>query len=283
MTNRYKYYDERGQHLHTLDGRPLIGTSSVAKKVLAKPLAWYGSGQAVKLLGVEDGKLLTRIKNKKASVGEKEELMKKLEIAKAMISKMDDAQFFTLVDQMYREHDVYMRSRAKPGQDLHAELERFVKWKMEGVRSRDTFGFHGAGMMFSDQIIPFIKWSDDNVKRFLWSEGHCYSEKHWIGGICDVGYERNDGGFGIGDFKSTKDAYIDQFWQCAGYDIAISENGVFDADGNQMGMMRGKPFSEYMVFPFGAEKPEPKFYYDQTGGREAFIAMLLIYRKMPQE
>ncbi len=47
---KYKYYDEKGEHLHTLDDRPLIGTST-ALKVLAKPLTWWASGLACAELG----------------------------------------------------------------------------------------------------------------------------------------------------------------------------------------------------------------------------------------
>ena len=42
-------------------------------------------------------------------------------------------------------------------------------------------------------IGAFIKWAKANVDKFLWSEGHCYSEKYWIGGIGDGGYMTKDG------------------------------------------------------------------------------------------
>ncbi len=82
------------------------------------------------------------------------------------------------------------------------------------------------------QVRLYTEWACQNVKRFLFTEGHCYSEKHWIGGICDAGYERLDGRFELGDHKSSREAYVSQFFQIAGYDIEISENGVLDANGN---------------------------------------------------
>lgn len=39
------------------------------------------------------------------------------------------------------------------------------------------------------------------------------------------------------DFKSSKEAYLSQFFQIEGYDIAISENGIFDADGKHIGVV----------------------------------------------
>jgi len=120
------------------------------------------------------------------------------------------------------------------------------------------------------------------VKRFLFTEGHCYSEKHWIGGICDAGYERLDGRFELGDHKSSREAYVSQFFQIAGYDIEISENGVLDANGNLLYTLE-KPVSRYCIFAFGGTTPQPCFYEDIKGGREAFLAALLLYRKLPQE
>jgi hypothetical protein len=167
-----------------------------------------------------------------------------------------------------------MRSRAKVGTDLHAELERFVKENME---CREDVG------TYSPQIKPFIEWTYANVKRFLWSEGHCYSDvPNWIGGICDVGYERKDGTFGIGDFKSSKDAYFEHHVQIGGYDIEIGQNGVLDADGNLIYKLE-KPVSEYIVVPFGAETVKPVPNYDVAGMREAFLHMLAIYKKKPQD
>ena len=270
MANRYKYTDVRGEHLHSLDGRPLIGTSRVGS-VLSKPFAWYGSGKAVEAFGCPDAKVLTKIKNKKATTDEMANHYDALKLSLSMIQKMTPAQFCDLIDQAYRAHDTFKKRKAQQGTDLHAELERFVKDHMRKSPS-----------VYDEKIEPFQTWTFANVKRFLWSEGHNYSEKNWVGGICDAGYESNEGKFGIIDFKSAKEAYIDHFWQCAGYDINISENGVFTPDGDQIYQLE-KPISEYCVFAFGAEKPKPQFNFDMAGSKEAFQAMLTIYKKLPQD
>jgi hypothetical protein len=271
IVNRYRYTDLRGEHLHSLDGQPLIGTSRVGS-VLSKPFAWYGSGKAVETFGCPDAKVLTKIKNKKATPDEIFKHNDALKVARKLISGMTDEQYAKLVDQAYRAHDTFKRSKAQAGTDLHAELERFVKDEMRLIKE---------SLLYDPKIQPFIDWSRQNVKRFLWSEGHNYSEKNWVGGICDAGYESVKGDFGIIDFKSAKEAYIDHFWQCAGYDINISENGVLTADGDLIYKLEN-PISEYCVFAFGAEKPKPQFNYDMTGSKEAFQAMLTIYRKLPQ-
>jgi hypothetical protein len=272
MTNRYKYYDEKGEHLHTLDGQPLVGTSRIGN-VLAKPLAWYGSGKAVEVFGCPDPKVLTKIKNKKATKEEIDALAYHLDVSLRALKLMDVTQFGALIDKAYRAHDTYKRERAKGGTDTHASCEGFIKDTMTGIADTSKY---------PEQIQPFIQWSRENVKRWLWSEGHCYSEKHWIGGICDAGYEKLDGTFGILDFKSTKEAYVPQFWQCAGYDIQISENGVLDKDGNIIWICGLISFDEYCIFAFGGE-PKPYFFSDPKGAQEAFLATLLIYNKLPQE
>jgi len=121
--------------------------------------------------------------------------------------------------------------------------------------------FISKDTQYDPKINPFIEWARKNVKKYLWSEVHCYSEKNWIGGISDVGIELNDGRVGIFDFKSAKEAYDSHFFQIAGYDIQISENGGFDAEGNKTFTLP-KPLEFYAVIPFGAENIIPIFNED---------------------
>ncbi len=273
--NRYCFKNEYGEHAHFLDNRPLIGTSRVGS-ILAKPLTWWASGLAVQAFGCPDPKILTKIKNKKASQDEISKHRSAMKLALEMIQRMDVDEFSALHDKAYRAHQSTLKEKAVAGTDLHAELERFVKGLInDGMSNFDRENY-------DPKIYPFIDWYVDNVKRFLWSEGHCYSSVHWLGGICDVGYEKHDGTFGIGDFKSAKDAYPEHFFQIAGYDIEISENGVLDADGNLLYTLE-KPVTEYIVVPFGAPKVFPRRNFDQVGMRECFLHMLAIYKKMPQE
>jgi hypothetical protein len=75
------------------------------------------------------------------------------------------------------------------------------------------------------------------------------------------------------DFKSSREAYFSQFVQVAGYDIEISENGIFDADGNRIKKVEDiGEISFYAVFPFGMENPAPQFSFDTQGMRKGFEA-----------
>ncbi len=265
----YKYIDEKKEHLHTLNGKPLIGTSSVGS-VIAKPLTYWASGLAVMQLGVPDSKILTKYKNKTATQDEIDTLFRGCDAFLENLRGMDTDSYVKLMQKAYTAHATTLKDKAEEGTDLHAELERYVKWHMHHINE---------SIEYSDQIKPFVDWTEKNVKRFLWSEAHCFSEKMWVGGISDVGAELNDGKVIIIDFKSSKEAYLGQFWQCVGYAIQIEENGWFDKDGNQMGKLE-KPIDYVCIVPFGAPKVEPQFNFDMSGGKDAFLAELVLYKKL---
>lgn len=266
----YKFDSKR--HYHSLDGQPLVGTSGVLS-VIAKPLTWWASGLAVQVLGVPDPKVLTKIKNKTILPDELEtlntELPKKLE----EIKKMNAQEYLALLDSAYRAHTTTLKEKATEGTDLHAELERYVKDQIEGV-TIPTKKYH-------PRIQPFIDWYQENVKEPLWSEIHCYSQVHWLGGISDFGFVDKQGRVAIMDFKSSKQAYHTQFWQCGGYDLQITENGGYTPAGDKIFTLPA-PISYYAVFPFGSDNPVPELEFDVSGCKEAFRACLFLYKKLPQ-
>lgn len=273
-TKKYEYFDEKGEHLHTLEGKPLKGTSGVCK-VIGIPLSWWASGHAVRILGIPDAKVITKIKRRTATKAEIDALNASVAAKLEEIKTMDPKQYFELLDLAYRAHSLSLAESADAGTDLHAELERFVKDRIEG------FDIDKPVKAYHPRIKPFIEWYIENVETPLWSEIHCYSEKHWLGGISDFGFIDKKGLLGIMDFKSSKDAYATQFWQCAGYDIQLSENGGYTAKGQKIFDLP-RPVDYYAVLPFGMEKPVPKFEYDVEGCKEAFLACLFLSTKLPQ-
>lgn len=272
--NEYKYTDEGKSHLHTLNGKPLIGTSSAAS-VLAKPLTWWASGLACAKFGwINKG-------NAKKGWTPKSDRIKAAEIGQKKVMELGVDQYLNLLDSAYAAHAENLKETASDGTDLHAEIEKFIKFCLfVGVKNgcdAEYRGNHGA--FFDNRIQPFIDWTSIKVKRFLWSEMHCYSERLWVGGITDFGFEDNDGNYSVGDIKSSKEAYLSQFWQDAGYDIQISENGGFDRDGNKVFTL-DKPISYYTVFPFGMDKPEAQYHFDVEGSKLAFEAEIFLYKKL---
>lgn len=259
---KYRFNEE--EHIHLLDEQPLCGTSTVMQ-VVAKPLTWWASGLAVAKFGWLDPK-----KNSPASV--KTALKEGFDRVRAL--SLND--YNKLLDEAYRAHSVLLKSTAKTGTDMHEELEKYVKLCLEkdGIPVAVNDSEHKAVVLFS-------KWAIENISKFLWSEAYCYSKEHWIGGITDCGVELKNGETGIIDFKSSKEAYPNQFWQCAGYDLQLSENGGLDKDGNLLFKLE-KPIAFYAILPFGASEPEPVFEYDVAGSKEAFKSCLNIYKKLEQ-
>ena len=257
----YRFNEEL--HCHTLDGAPLIGTSSMAS-VLNKPgLTYWASGLCAEKFGwCNKG----NAKNGWTDKGFRLELSRKV---RESIGLLDDDAYLKLLDEAYSAHTSTLKSSAKMGVDLHAECERFVRDEMSGYKL-------GA---YNVKIMPFINWTRKNVKRFLWSETHCYSKELWLGGISDCGFEDMDGKIAVLDFKSSKDVYISQFWQCIGYAIQLEENGGFDKNGKNIFVL-DKPIDYVAVLPFGMPNPEVKINYDMKGGKEAVKAMLLLYKKL---
>ena len=230
--NRYHFDEEN--HIHFLDDKPLCGTSSVVG-VLSKPLTWWASGLAVEKFGWKNPKI-TDDEERIASVKEGYEKIKSLSLE----------EFDKLLDEAYRAHSVKLDDSAQKGTDLHAELERFVKYKMNPA---DATVFE----VKDERIKLFIDWTNANVKRFLLSEAHMYSERLWLGGITDCVAELNDGTVGIIDFKSSKESYLSQFVQGGGYSIQLKENGAFDKDGNLIYKL-DKNIDWIAIVPFGRKK-----------------------------
>ena len=228
-----KYHFDKEKHLHFLDNKPLTGTSSIGQ-VLSKPLTWWASRKALEVLGWSNPKKVSKEERLKI-VKEKYEAIKGLTIKK----------YLKLLDKAYRAHYDSLKESADEGTDLHAELERFVKSRMG--KSKEN--------QFDEKIKPFIQWSDKNIKEFLASESHCYSERLWIGGIVDAVAKLSNDKLAVIDFKSSKEAYITQFIQACLYAIQINENGLWSEDGQyhkETGLIE-----KIIIIPFGADKLPP--------------------------
>lgn len=260
--NRYKYTDEKKAHLHTLDDKPLIGTST-ACKIIAKPLTWWAAGMALKSLGWANKKL------------GREELLKAAEEGLKRIAHLTEPEpWANFLQECYCAHDTSKKEAGVAGTDMHADLERYVK---ECIEKHDGKPFI-AGPDFQPKTITFSIWATTNVHRFLWSEAHCYSDRLWVGGISDAGAQMNDSKLAVIDFKSSKDAYYDQYVQAAGYALQIEEHGLFDPNGNAIEVLPIYHFDVLYVVPFGAEDPTPQPHFDVEGRKADFEAAVRLYK-----
>lgn len=265
--SQYQYTDEGKKHLHTLNDKPLIGTSSVCS-VLNKPLHWWALQIGLSKLG------WTKIKEKKGGkyiFNKKEDRIARATEFVDLIGKLTGGDYLKLLDEAYYAHDKVKSESAKTGTELHAEIEIYIKSCMLTNNGKPLTSSN-------EKIKPFVDWALQNVQYFIWSEMHCYSEKYWLGGISDCGFMDNEGKIAILDIKSSSEAYDSQFWQCAGYAIQIEENGGFNSKGIQA--MKPIKIDYFVIFPFGMEKPEAQYNYDKQGCVEAFLSALTIYKKI---
>lgn len=238
----YKF--DHDNHVHSLDGKPLTGTSSIGN-VLAKPaLIQWAANMAVQYIEskLPDSKLFTVTKD------EMSEWLKEAKFA----------------------HKKKKESAAVKGTDLHEMLEKFVKSEMGKWNYKDDE---------FEAIKPYMDWSRANVKEYLASEAHCYEEELWVGGITDCVAELNDGTLAVIDFKSSKEAYITHFIQVAGYAIQIEKNGMFSEDGEHSKKLEGK-IGALVIVPFGAKEIVPTIRYSVEDYKTGFRQAVGLYRLM---
>ena len=261
---KYKYIDnEKQKHWHEIDGKPLLGTSSVCN-VIAKNLTWWAAEcSAVECL--EAGEKIPTIREEYLEAKKKgKEGIDALQVKYPIFKK---ARFAHFVDK---------NSKADKGTDLHAVLEEYVKLCLKDFEGR-PIDIEGSNLLDApEQVKLFSKWAVQNIDRFVFSEAHCYSENLWIGGISDCGFIDKQGKVGIIDFKSAKEAYISMFIQIALYDLQLSENGGFDENGKKL--LEPIKADYYAVWPFGGNVVEPTLNYDVESLRQAGLAALTLYK-----
>lgn len=254
----YKF--DKKIHAHTLDDKPLLGTSTVVG-VIAKPLTWWASGLACEKFGWLNPKYNSHLdRNNKA---------------KEFLDKYRDKtveEWLILCDEAYKAHATKLKNSAESGTDLHAVLEDYVK---ECINTNS--GNPIVPATEHEQLEKFANWACEHVEEFLWSEVNCYSEKLWVGGISDCGVKLKNGKTGIIDFKSSKESYQSQFIQCAGYDIQLTENGGFDEKGNQTFVL-DKPLDFYAIVPFGSEEFTIDFRYNVDELKKGFESAVCLYK-----
>lgn len=266
----YRFINEKGEHRHEFNGRPLLGTSTVTG-VIAKPLTWWASGLAVAELGwIKPADWRKKPTEEEVARIEKARINNALDMLEKY-SGMKPEEYCKLLDKAYAAHSKTLAKAADKGTDMHADLEAYVKnvIKANGVPYVEETDNRAVGI--------FSEWAFRNIRRFIVSEGHCYSERLWTGGITDCIAEMHNGKTIIIDFKSSKEAYLSQFIQAAGYDIAVSENGIHSADGT-LTLKLEQPIDGYAIFPFGAEKVEPQFRWDTQKLKQGFEAATVLYK-----
>ncbi len=282
MSNRYKYTEDvklarelglaskwtRTVHIHLLDNKPLIGAST-AKGIVSKGDVlnqWYADMAALEGLSrpQQDIKAeylaIQDINNKFEKAKAKKELDKKYpdyaESRKAANKRRDDA--------------------ADTGTARHSSLEDYIHLCL----AKGGVPQEAGEVIYAPEVKAFIDWSLKEVAEFYFTEACCFHEGLWIGGIADLGLKLKNGKRLVGDHKSSKEAYPDQFLQCAIYDTALSHSGGLDKEGNKL--FDWQPADGYVVFPFRSVPFTPEFRWDVDGFREMAVCAVKLYKGMEQ-
>lgn len=228
----YKF-DEK-KHVHTLNGKPLIGTTSLIKEIMPPPLSWWASGKALEMLGWTNPKLV----KEEDGLGEVSRFLKALpELSN------NEASWYDFLQKCYKNHANTSKKRANEGKDTHAKVEEAVK---EAITN------HGGLLRESyedEEVERFASWG--RGKQFIYSEINVYSEILWLGGQLDLIYKEMDEYY-LADIKTSKAIYPSQFIQQGLYDCQQEENGFYDAGGNKLGdPLKIKGYTVVTVPPAG--------------------------------
>lgn len=264
--NRYRF--SKDPHAHFLDNKPLLGTSTITG-VINKELSWWASGMCASKLGWMNPKRNDEGKYLKGEAKLKDRMNDCLVRAGDTLTKikmMTVAEYFDLLANAYKAHNEKKESRAQEGTDLHDSAEEWIKGQITGVPI----------LLPDPKLKSFIDWAEKNVKRFLFSEVCCFSEKLWTGGKTDFGYENMEGLNILSDLKSREKAYFSDFAQIGGYGEGIAENGIYDDNGNKL--FDPINFDGYAVFPLTEKFTEPVVRLDTMRWRDTFKFCTGLYK-----
>lgn len=184
-------------HRYYLNGVAMTGVTTILG-VIAKPqLIKWASDQAVDYIKEHQMDVGVGVPPKTVTVTEEE-----LENArKAFAIKRDKA--------------------ADQGTSVHAEIEQYIKCKMNGL----DWGTD------NEQVKHFISWADKYKVEFIASEEQVYSEKLFVAGTYDFACII-DGRKYLGDLKTANGLYPEYFYQCAAYRMMAEEMGQTDFKGS---------------------------------------------------
>ena len=250
------FYFDKAAHAYFRNGKPYIGTTT-ALNVLSKELTWWASGQACEVLGWKNPKKFS-----------KEECLTSARELFTTIKGMTAEDYLKLLNKAYRAHNDRKNEAKDTGTDMHSLLEDFIRCQMAGQYP-----------MFIDPIIePFVKWSNANVKRFLFTELCTFSDVLYCAGTADFAYQDLNDNFVLGDFKSSEKPYFSHWAQVGGYDLQISESGGYTPEGRKIFTLE-KPFEYYAIFCARGGLDKPFMSRETTRLRRAFSLCVNLYKE----
>lgn len=183
----YKFNEK--EHIHELDGKPLMGVTTVLSVISKPALIQWAANMAVDYIdshfpSVED------VMSGKVVLGD-------------------------LFKEARTAHKKRKEKAGDWGTGLHKAVEEWIKENKlpTNLDETQTIGFNN-----------FKNWATENKVEFLESEKHLYSKEMWLGGIVDLVF-RMDGKKYIGDIKTSSGIYNEAFFQMGAYHLMLEEMG----------------------------------------------------------
>jgi len=188
--DKYEFSEE--EHIHTLNGKPLMGVTTVLG-VISKPmLIQWSANMAVDY--VKENWLIDKAYTQT-------EILEILDVAKTAHRKKKE-------------------KAGDWGTGVHKAIEEWIKEKK--MPELDFEGLKG--------FMRFMFWAEKEQVKFIESEKHIYSKELWIGGIVDLVIEIKGKKY-IADIKTSSGIYNEAFFQMGAYHLCLEEMGVKDIEG----------------------------------------------------
>lgn len=189
MNTKTNYAFNVAEHIHTLNGKPLMGVTTVLKVINKPALIQWSANMAVDY-----------ILNHPSTIHKPEcdYLVKEVVLKEAKTA-----------------HRKKKEKAGDWGTSVHKAIEEWIKEDGK-IPELDEKGME----VFKN----FTHWALENKVEFLESEKHVYSEKDWIGGIVDL-VIKMDGKKYIADIKTSSGIYDEAFFQMGAYNLCLEEMG----------------------------------------------------------
>lgn len=183
-------FDEKA-HAYFLDGKPLIGCTTVLN-VLAKPaLIQWSANMAVKYV-IEKGV---------PYYGENDDLVDNYIVTGEML------------DEAKTAHRRKKEGAADVGTHVHLWLEQYITGLKPAIPEDPQE---------KKMIEAFLKWEEEVKPKWLASEKRVYALSTHTAGTLDFIAEIN-GKVYLGDFKTSSGIYNEMFWQTSAYQYMLQE------------------------------------------------------------
>lgn len=258
------FYFEPVKHKYYLDGKLMTGTTTCLG-VLAKPalIQWaanLGTAAAYQLSATLEPARL------QALVAAIEAAEKKFGKINAQACYAIEAEFPEFKEARLA-HNKKKEAAGQHGTDTHLLVETYVNKCLDTNEGKPLDDFD-----VPEICQPFVKWSLENVEKFLYSERPMHDPVMFFAGTADFGYVGKDGRRYVGDFKTSSGIYgIDYWLQVAAYRYLAECEGDAPYDG--MTVVRiGKDDGKF----------EAHSLYEYESYKDVFLSCVRIYRQQQQ-